>query len=79
MMFTNVETKTLYYMTGKMNKDFSVSWGDQIQLGKGERPSVTINDDNFVLEVHADGNFIQGSFSKIHYRVGIMDSNTLKV
>src|SRR4030042_5853097 len=50
---SNIDDEDLYYRVGLLdNVTNTVKWGTSIKYDTGDRPSVTINNDNMVVEMH---------------------------
>lgn len=67
------DSKSLYYRVGKVNGG-KIDWGESHYYDKGVYPSITINDDGLVVEVHNS----QGSESTLWCRVGNVEGNEIK-
>jgi hypothetical protein len=68
------DSKSLYYRVGKVDGG-KIDWADESHdYDNGVNPSVAINDDGLVVEVHKS----QGASNALWYRVGNVEGNEIK-
>lgn len=68
---------TLQYRVGKLHNSHGqkqITWGEEIDCGGGWDPSVTLNSDGNVLEVHSTF-----TLRRLQYRNGVVDSNAFRI
>lgn len=69
--------KTLQYRVGKLNHSHGqkqITWGEEIDCDGGWDPSVALNSDGHVLEVHSTV-----TLRRLRYRNGVVDSSAFRI
>ncbi|WP_196891969.1 phosphatidylinositol-specific phospholipase C domain-containing protein [Aureivirga marina] len=67
-------TRSVWYHTGKLDEVMNINWSESKKFDDGLAPSVAMNDNNVVVEVHETSNIFT---SDLWYHVGVHNGNSV--